>query len=108
MSCKSNESQNAVSPIICPDGGGRIREGGENRGINSDSDLRPKGSNPGDSTGDQDNQKQNREEGQIEEQESEESDIVIPESNKIPNTPSLEDYTKHQVTQYPFQAWCPK
>ena len=49
MNCKSNESQNAVSPIICPVGGGRIREGGENRGINSDSDLRPQGSSSGSS-----------------------------------------------------------
>ena len=45
MSCQSNESKHAVSPIICPNEGGRIRERGESRGIDSDSDLRPKGSN---------------------------------------------------------------
>ena len=45
MSCNSNESENAVSPIICPNEGGRIRERGESKGIDSDSDLRPKGSN---------------------------------------------------------------
>ena len=44
MSCESNNSENAVSPIICPNEGGRIREGGDNRGTNSDSDSRPKGS----------------------------------------------------------------
>ena len=45
MSCESNDSENAVSPVICPNEGGRIRERGESRGIDSDSDLKPKGSN---------------------------------------------------------------
>ena len=36
-----------------------------------------------------------------------ESEIVIPEAKWIPNTPSIADYLKHQVTHYPFQDWCP-
>ena len=103
MSCNSNESEEAVSPIICPNESGRIRERGESRGINSDSDLRPKGSNQNAPEGEQEIEG----ETSIEEKESEESEIVIPESNKFPNTPSIEEYTKHQVTHYPFQAWCP-
>ena len=54
MSCQSNKSKHAVSPIICPNEGGRIRERGESRGIDSDSDLRPKGSNPEQIDGEQD------------------------------------------------------
>ena len=110
MSCNSNESEEAVSPIICPNESGRIRERGESRGINSDSDLRPKGSNQKEPDG----QQELEEEPSREKKESEESEIVIPESNKFPNTPSLEDYTKHQITHYPFQACymrqecCPK
>ena len=100
MSCESNNSENAVSPIICPNEGGRIREGGDNRGINSDSDSRPKGSGSS-------NYSKSKEEIEVEGMEDKESEIVIPESNKIPNTPSLEEYNKHQVTHYPFQAWCP-
>ena len=39
--------------------------------------------------------------------EDEESEIVIPEAKRIPNTPSIAEYLKHQVTHYPFQDWCP-
>ena len=35
------------------------------------------------------------------------SEVVIPESKRIPNTPSIEEYSKHQITHYPYQAWCP-
>ena len=77
MSCESNNSENVVSPIICPNEGGRIREGGENRGTNSDSDSRPKGSGS--------KSKESKEEIEVEEMEDKESEIVIPESNKIPN-----------------------
>ena len=85
MSYENYNSGNAVSPIICPNEGGRIRERGESRGIDSDSDLRPKGSNQNAPEGEQEIE----EEHSIEEKESEESEIVIPESNKILNTPSL-------------------
>ena len=27
--------------------------------------------------------------------------------NKIPNTPTVEEYMKHQITHYPFKSWCP-
>ena len=67
MSCNSNESKEAVSPIICPNESGRIRERGESRGINSDSDLRPKGSNQNAPEGEQEIE----EEHSIEEKESE-------------------------------------
>ena len=86
MSCNSNESENAVSPVICPNEGGRIRERGESKGIDSDSDLRPKGSNPGQIDGEQEID----ENPSIEDQDNEESEIVTPESNKFPKTPSLE------------------
>ena len=36
-----------------------------------------------------------------------EPEIVIPESERIPNTPSVEEYVKHQITHYPFKSWCP-
>ena len=98
MSCASNESENAVSPIICPNEGGRIRERGESRGIDSDSDLRPKGSNQEKIDGEH----EIVENPQTEEEEHEESEIVIPESNRFPKTPSLEDYTKHQIKHYPY------
>ena len=55
MSCECNNSENAVSPIICPNEGGRIRERGESKGIDSDSDLRPKGSNQEQIDGEQEN-----------------------------------------------------
>ena len=77
MSCNSNESENPVSPIICPNEGGRIRERGESKGIDSDSDLRPQGSNQEQTNGEQ----ANAENPSIEEEENEESEIVIPESN---------------------------
>ena len=99
MSCSSNDSENAVSPIICPNEGGRIRERGESKGIDSDSDLRPEGSNREQIDGEHESTEN--------QEEIEESEIVIPESNKFPKTPSLEDYTKHQITHYPYQAWCP-
>ena len=101
MSCKSNESKNAVSPIICPTEGGRIRERGESKGIDSDSDLRPEGSNQEQIDGELE-----IEENPIVEQE-EESEIVIPESSSIPNKPSVDKYIKHQVTHQPFKPWCP-
>ena len=92
MSCQRNKSENAVSPIICPNEDGRIREREESKGINSDSDLRPKGSNQEEPEGsDQDQEIEGN--SKIEQEESEESETVIPESNKFPNTPSLEDYT---------------
>ena len=86
MSCQSNKSKHAVSPIICPNEGGHIRERGESRGIDSDSDLRPKGSNQEQLDGEQ----KIEEKPSIEQEEPEESEIVIPESNKFPKTPSLE------------------
>ena len=107
MSCESNNSENAVSPIICPNEGGCIREGGENRGTNSDSDSRPRGSDPSSSSSSTSKSKEAQEEARKGENENEESEIVIPESSRIPNTPSLEEYTKHQITHYPFQARCP-
>ena len=55
ISCESNESKCVVSTIICPVNGGHIREVGENRGTNSDSDLRPKGSNLEEVNGDTEN-----------------------------------------------------
>ena len=73
-------------------------------GINSDSDLRPKGSNQ---KRNKTEEIENREIENRESDESSESEIVIPESTEILNTPSLEEYTKHQITHYPFQAWCP-
>ena len=94
MSCESNNSENAVRPIICPSEGGRIRERGECKGIDSDSDLRPKGSNQEQIDGEQEIE----ENPDIEQEEPEESEIVIPESNKFPKTPILEEYTKHQIT----------
>ena len=45
MSHQQCDLEAAVSPIICPNEGGRIRERGESKGIDSDSDLRPQGSN---------------------------------------------------------------
>ena len=27
--------------------------------------------------------------------------------SKIPNTPTVEEYMKHQITHYPFKSWCP-
>ena len=103
MSHRKRDLEAAVSPIICPNEGGRIRERGESRGIDSDSDLRPKGSNQEQIDGEQ----AIEENPNIEQEEPEESEIVIPESNRFPKTPSLEEYTKHQITHYPYQAWCP-
>ena len=104
MSCNNSSATEAVSPpAINPLG--RIGEG-EVTGDNSDSDsrrrsrsprqagrnLRPKGSD------DAAPEKENKDE---------ESEIVIPETKRIPNTPSIADYMKHQITHYPFQALCP-
>ena len=105
MSCSSSSSEEAVSPpVVNPLR--RIGEGEVTGDTNSDSDsrrrsrsprqdsrnLRPKGSD--DAAPEQKN-------------EDEESEIVIPEAKRIPNTPSIAEYMKHQVTHYPFQDWCP-
>ena len=89
MSHQKCDLEAAVSPIICPNEGGRIRERGESKGIDSDSDLRPEGSNREQIDGDQ----EITENPKTDQDENEESEIVIPESNKFPKTPSLEDYT---------------
>ena len=108
MSCSSSSSEEAVSPpVVNPLR--RIGEGEVTGDTNSDSDsrrrsrsprneasrnLRPKGSDdaaPEES-------KENRDE---------ESEIVIPEAKRIPNTPSIAEWKQHQVTHYPFQEWCP-
>ena len=102
MSSDNRSSEEAISPTICPVGSGRIGEGEDRRDTNSESDSRrrdksqnsrPKGSNlaaPDDKS-----------------QKDDETEIDIPESGSVPKTPSLEEYTKHQVTHYPFKEWCP-
>ena len=99
-----------ISPIICPNERGRIREGGENRCTKSESfqnserersrSPRDRKSNQASSSADIPNQSEENEE-------NEDSEIIVPETNRIPNTPNVEDYIKHQITHYPFQAWCP-
>ena len=59
--------------------------------------LRPKGSDDA-APAKKEDQKQS---------EDEESEIVIPEAKRIPNTPRIAEYMKHQVMHYPFQDWCP-
>ena len=84
---------------------GRIGEGEVEGDTNSDLDsrrqkaknengknLRPKGSDHA-APADEENQKETGDE---------ESEIVIPETERVPNTPSIADYIKHQITQYPY------
>ena len=95
--------ENAISPIICPNERGRIREGEEDGDTKRKRSRSPRGSNR-----EEINQEEDREqEEETIDREDSEPEIVIPESERIPNTPSVDEYIKHQVTHYPFKAWCP-
>ena len=100
MSRQSHE--NPISPIICPNLRGRIREGEE------DGDTKNERKRSRSPRGSQENSREPEEEEREDKEDSEnENEIVIPESERIPNTPNVEDYIKHQVMHYPFKAWCP-
>ena len=111
MSCQSSDSEEAISPTLCPNMRGRIGEAEVQGDTNSDSDsrrkepqsengrnLRPKGSDYAASANDPKKPKG---------KDDDESEIVIPETERIPNTPSIADYIKHQITHYPYKDWCP-
>ena len=95
--------ENPISPIICPNLRGRIREGEE------DGDTKNERKRSRSPRGSQENSREPEEEREDKDKEDSENEneIVIPESERIPNTPSVEEYMKHQVTHYPFKAWCP-
>ena len=104
MSCDNRSATEAVSP---PDINPlrRIGEGEVTGDSNSDSDSRRRSRSPRD--GRNLRPKGSDDAAPEKEKEDEESEIVIPEAKRIPNTPSIADYMKHQITHYPFQAWCP-
>ena len=98
--------QNPISPIICPNLRGRIREGEEDRD-NQNKNERKRSRSPR-GAGEEPPRESEESDGKENQEDSEnEEEIVIPESEHIPNTPTVEEYTKHQVTHYPFKAWCP-
>ena len=96
MSCDNRSPTEAVSPpTINPLG--RIGEGEVTGDTNSDSDSRRRSRSP------RPNGRNLRPKGSDDaapEQKGmdEESEIVIPEAKRIPNTPSIAEYLKHQVT----------
>ena len=95
--------ENPISPIICPNLRGRIREGEEDRDNQNERkrSRSPRGSREPVRESEEPDGQENQEDSENEEE------IVIPESERIPNTPTVEEYMKHQVTHYPFKAWCP-
>ena len=121
----SQQHNHPISPIICPNLRGRIREGeedGDNRNKRQRSrSPRRENDNSENVANESEEIERNRmqsEDIKIEcnksqeqnadyEDEDSENEIVIPESERIPNTPSVEEYLRHQVTHYPFKAWCP-
>ena len=105
MNCDNRSSGTAISPTICPNEGGRIGEGEVRRDTNSESDSRHRSRSPRD--GSRNSRPKGLEPTAPEQTKDEETEIVIPENGRIPKTPSLEEYTKHQITHYPFQEWCP-
>ena len=99
----SQQCNHPISPIICPNLRGRIREGEEDRDNQNERkrSRSPRGPRENIRESEEPNEQENQEDSEHEEE------IVIPESERIPNTPTVEEYTKHQVTHYPFKAWCP-
>ena len=93
---------------MCPNLRGRIREGEKSGDTNLKEERKrsrsPRSSNRENITKQEEEREQEEER---KDKEDSEPEIVIPESERIPNTPSVEDYIKHQVTHYPFKAWCP-
>ena len=77
--------QEPISPVICPNIEGRIREGEDNRGNNSEEENKRKRSRSPRGPKQNQNETEEHEIGP-----NEESEIVIPESNHIPNTPTVE------------------
>ena len=76
--------QDPISPIICPNLRGRIREGEEN---GDTKDERKRSRSP---RGSKENSREPEEEREDKEDSENENEIVIPESERIPNTPSVE------------------
>ena len=106
MSCASRSPEEAVSPTICPIEGGRIGEGEDSRDTNSESESRRRSRSPR-NRGSQNSRPKGSELAAPESNKDEEAEIDIPDSGSVPKTPSLEEYTRHQVTHYPFKEWCP-
>ena len=109
MSRGSRDSEEAIRPTMCPLESGRIGEGEDRRDTNSESDSRRRRRSPKNGSKSQSSRPKGSELTVPENRskEDDETEIDIPESGRIPKTPSLEEYTKHQITHYPFQEWCP-
>ena len=109
MSCSNCNSEEAISPAICPVASGRIGEGEDRRDTNSESDSRRRSRSPRNSSGtsSQGSRPKGSKPTAPVSNEDDETEIVIPESGRVPKTPSLEEYTKHQITHHPFKEWCP-
>ena len=106
MSCDNRNHKEAVSPpVVNPLR--RIGEGEVTGDTNSDSDSRRRSRSPRNEASRNLRPKGSDDAAPEKEKEDEESEIVIPEAKRIPNTPSIAEYMKHQVTHYPFQDWCP-
>ena len=108
MSCNSCSPEEAIRPAICPLEGGRIGEGEDRRDTNSESESRRRSRSPRNPrNSSQSSRPRGSELTAPENTKDDETEIDIPESRSVPKTPSLEEYTKHQVTHYPFREWCP-
>ena len=74
--------------------GGRIGEGEDRRDTNSESDSRRRSRSPRHKSQSQSSRPKGSELTAPESKKDEETEIDIPESGRIPKTPSLEEYTK--------------
>ena len=63
--------------------------------------------NNGNSTSSSSSSNENKNENQEDEQKEDDGDLSNPNRPNEPRTPTLEEYTRHQITHYPSQPWCP-